>query len=166
MVELWISIAIIFTSIIAIIYYLSRNTRIDKVFRKQQNKIKEQKKDDEKTPSVEKSSTENVKVEEKSDNKKVEKKPDVKINESVKNGLNSEKVDIDKIKKDIYEQAIKDLTPEIESKVKSELSPEIEKNIKKKIEDEKNNRHISKQVKELSPEMKAILFTDIIKPKF
>ena len=70
------------------------------------------------------------------------------------------------MKKDIYEQARKDLTSEIEDKVKKELSPKIENDVKKKIANEKNNQHISDQVKELSPEMKAILFTDIIKPKY
>ena len=56
MVELWISIAVVVVAVIAVLYYLTRNTKLDKVYRKQQKAKQEsaKKKDDtkEKTEKI------------------------------------------------------------------------------------------------------------------
>lgn len=62
---------------------------------------------------------------------------------------------------------VKTDTPKVEQKQIDDFAPFREnKEVETVKEEVKQEKSISQQIKDLSPEMKAILFSDVIKPKF
>lgn len=96
----------------------------------------------------------------------------IKINkdakkESVKEETKKPEVKEEKrvVEKPLPVGIIKNEPTKTETKAVEEFAPLREKPVEVKKET-KEQKSVSEQIKELSPEMKAILFSDVIKPKF
>lgn len=149
MTEIIVAVVVVILSVAIIFAYLASGTRLDRIVRKKKKQEKNQPKKE--TAKETKQETETEKKEEAV---KEDKKADVK-----KENTEKQKVDIQQIKKEMYDKAVEDVTPTIKKEVEEEY-------IKKFENENKKQKSVGEQIQDLSPEMKAILFTDIIKPKF
>lgn len=153
MVGIIISCLFIVLAIVIFLYNFLSGTKYDRIVKKQKKtELKNADKSEKSSEKMENSELKPVKDnKQKGDSKQI-------INQEKNDAQNDlqdkeSKIDIDKLKQEIVEDTMKQISPIIDEKIS---------NNKQK----KNSNNIGEEIKNLSPKMKAIAFTDILKPKY
>ena len=155
MIDTIILISVIVLSVVIVIFYLFSGTKFDRLKIKEAKENNKEKQDDNKEKAEE----------ENKDNDKVEdKKREVILadKEPLNSNINSAKITENStiIRNDNNSQQEEIVK---ENVVQDGKDNEIKSNLEKSSNETKS---LKQQIENLSPELKAILFTDIIKPKF
>lgn len=153
MVGIIISCLFIVLAIVIFLYNFLSGTKYDRIVKKQKKtELKNADKSEKSSEKMENSELKPVKDnKQKNDSKQI-------INQEKNDAQNDlqdkeSKIDIDKLKQEIVEDTMKQISPIIDEKIS---------NNKQK----KNSNNIGEEIKNLSPKMKAIVFTDVLKPKY